>query len=405
MNPNPDSNPNPCAPAPAKSASVAAFWQGVQWRVVGGAAGILLALALAGTPKMAVLLVCGALLGLTLANGTLGFTSAYRAFLLRRETRSLHAQLLMLAVATLLFAPVLAQGSVFGHPVSGALAPLGLQVVIGAFLFGIGMQVGDGCGSGTLNKAGAGVVRNVVALLAFCAGCFVASLHMHVWATMPTLSLRSLAQPLGFPLAVAVQLAFIGLLALGLRRWAGRQPVLKPASGGFGRRLLAGPWTLAIAALAFAVLNFVVLLTAGHPWAITWGFTLWAAKVAMLFGWDPASAPFWTGAFQQQALQKGVLGDITSLMDLGVMLGALFATGMAGKFAPSLRLPLKAYVAAILGGLLMGYGARVSYGCNIGAFFSGIASLSLHGWVWIVFAIAGSVIGIRLRPRFGLSNS
>lgn len=397
-------NPNPCAPAMARPQSRAPFWRAVQWPVVGAALGMLLAMAFAGTPKMAVLLVCGALLGLTLANGTLGFTSAYRAFLLRRETRSLHAQLLMLAVATLLFAPVLAQGSIFGHRVSGALAPLGLSVVIGSFLFGIGMQIGDGCGSGTLNKAGAGVVRNLVALLAFCVGCFLASLHMHLWAAMPTLSVRSLAQPLGFPLAVAVQLGLIGLLALGLRRWAGRQPALKPVSGGFWQRLLAGPWTLAIAALAFALLNFGVLLTAGHPWAITWGFTLWAAKLAMLLGWDPASVPFWTGAFQQQALSGRVIDDVTSLMDFGVMLGALFATGMAGKFAPSLRLPLKAYAAAILGGLLMGYGARVSYGCNIGAFFSGIASLSLHGWVWIVFAIAGSVMGIRLRPWFGLSN-
>lgn len=397
---------NPCAPAmAASSGNPVPFWRKVQWPVVAAALTVLCALGLAGSPKMAVLLVCGALFGLTLANGTLGFTSAYRAFLLRRETRSLHAQLLMLAVATLLFAPVLAQGSIFGRPVSGALAPLGLQVVIGSFLFGIGMQLGDGCGSGTLNKAGAGVVRNLVALLAFCVGCFAASLHMHVWAAMPTLSLRSLAQPLGFPLAVAVQLGFIALLALGLRRWAGRQPPPRPVSGSFWQRLLAGPWTLGIAALAFAVLNFIVLLTAGHPWAITWGFTLWAAKVAVLLGWDPSSAPFWTGAFQQQALRKGVLGDVTSLMDFGVMLGALFATGMAGKFAPRFTLPPKAWLAAILGGLLMGYGARVSYGCNIGAFFSGIASLSLHGWVWIVFAIVGSVIGIRLRPRFGLSNS
>jgi hypothetical protein len=34
--------------------------------------------------------------------------------------------------------------------------------------------------------------------------------------------------------------------------------------------------------------------------------------------------------------------------------------------------------------------------------FSGIASGSLHGWLWFAAAFAGSLIGIRLRPRFGL---
>ena len=50
----------------------------------------------------------------------------------------------------------------------------------------------------------------------------------------------------------------------------------------------------------------------------------------------------------------------------------------------------------------MGYGVP-AYGCNIGAYFSGIASGSLHGWVWLVAAFVGSIIGTQLRPLFGLS--
>jgi uncharacterized protein len=81
----------------------------------------------------------------------------------------------------------------------------------------------------------------------------------------------------------------------------------------------------------------------------------------------------------------------TSVMDFGIILGALLAAGVAGKFA------------AVLGGLLLGYGARLAYGCNIGAYFSGIASSSLHGWLWLVAAFLGSILGTRLRPWFGLS--
>ncbi|MDP5009120.1 MAG: YeeE/YedE thiosulfate transporter family protein, partial [Glaciimonas sp.] len=49
--------------------------------------------------------------------------------------------------------------------------------------------------------------------------------------------------------------------------------------------------------------------------------------------------------------------------------------------------------------------ARLSYGCNIGAYFSGIASSSLHGWVWFVLALIGSYVGIWARPWFGLSKN
>jgi hypothetical protein len=47
-------------------------------------------------------------------------------------------------------------------------------------------------------------------------------------------------------------------------------------------------------------------------------------------------------------------------------------------------------------------GARIAFGCNIGAFFSGVASTSLHGWLWIAAALPGTWLGARLRPAFGL---
>ncbi len=89
-------------------------------------------------------------------------------------------------------------------------------------------------------------------------------------------------------------------------------------------------------------------------------------------------------------------------MNFGIILGALLAAGMAGKFAPSFKLPMRSLVAAVIGGLLLGYGARIAYGCNIGAYFGGIASTSMHGWLWFVAAFVGSTLGTRLRPVFGL---
>lgn len=52
----------------------------------------------------------------------------------------------------------------------------------------------------------------------------------------------------------------------------------------------------------------------------------------------------------------------------------------------------------------MGYGARLAFGCNIGAYFGGIASFSLHGWVWMVMAMLGTGVALFIRPLFGLNN-
>jgi len=116
------------------------------------------------------------------------------------------------------------------------------------------------------------------------------------------------------------------------------------------------------------------------------------------------SWPYWAAPAQAAVLNASVLSDATTVMNVGIILGALLASLLAGRFAPVWRISGRSLAAAVVGGLLLGYGARVGYGCNIGAYFSGIASGSLHGWLWLPAAFAGNILGTRLRPFFGLSN-
>jgi uncharacterized protein len=354
--------------------------------------------------RQATLLLIGALIGVTLYHAAFGFTAHYRRMWLYRDVAGVRAQLLMLALATLLFAPVLAAGSVFGHGVVGAIAPAGWQVAIGAFMFGIGMQLASGCGSGTLYAIGGGSVRLLFTLVAFIAGSFWASLHMTWWQRLPALPALALGEELGWVLGVVLQLAVFAVLWVVVSFWGRPSPPRQQRGARDWRMLIHGPWPLFAGAVALAVLNLVTLLVAGHPWTITWAFTLWGAKVATLLGWQPMSNAFWGGGFQQAALHASVLDDTVSLMDIGVVLGALCAAALAGRFAPRLGRPTRPLAAAVIGGLAMGYGARIAFGCNIGAFFSGVASTSLHGWLWIAAALPGTWIGVRLRPYFDLSE-
>jgi hypothetical protein len=86
-------------------------------------------------------------------------------------------------------------------------------------------------------------------------------------------------------------------------------------------------------------------------------------------------------------------------MDIGLVLGALLGAGLAGRFAPGWRIAPPVVAASLVGGLLLGYGARIAFGCNIGALVSGIASTSLHGWLWAVGALIGTPLGVHLRSR------
>ena len=167
-----------------------------------------------------VLWLLGLLLGLTLYHASFGFSSAYRRMFTARDMRGVQAQLLLLALTTLLFAPLLAQGSALGQVVGGAWAPLSVSVVAGAFLFGVGMQLAGGCGSGTLYTAGGGNLRMLVVLAAACAGSFWASLHMGWWQQLPAHEAVVLADTLGWQTALAAQIIFMGLLALVVQYFA-----------------------------------------------------------------------------------------------------------------------------------------------------------------------------------------
>jgi uncharacterized membrane protein YedE/YeeE len=355
--------------------------------------------------RLSALFVVGALLGLALYHAAFGFTSAWRVFIADGRGAGLRAQMIMLAVGVALFFPALSAGTLFGNPVTGLVSPAGTSVIVGAFIFGIGMQLGGGCASGTLYTVGGGSTRMIVTLIMFIVGSVIGTAHMPFWSSLPQLKPVSLITTLGLAPALALNWIVFALIAaitvVVEKRRHGRlvAPQLKP---GRAATWLHGPWPLVAGAIALVVLNFATLALAGRPWGVTSAFALWGAKAAGAIGIDTASWAFWSTKANAAALAAPVSHDVTSVMDIGIVLGAMLAAALAGRYAPVWRLPLRSFIAAVVGGLLLGYGARLAYGCNIGAYFSGILSGSLHGWLWLVAAFFGNVIGTRLRPLFGL---
>jgi uncharacterized membrane protein YedE/YeeE len=341
-------------------------------------------------------------LGITLMHAAFGFSGSWRVFIRERDGRGVRAQLLLLGLTSILFFPLL--GQVFPSlQVSSALAPVGTSVIVGAFLFGIGMQLGGGCGSGTLYTMGQGQVDMLITLTFFIIGATMGSAHLHWWLSLPGYESLSVIEHFGWWQALLLQLILLAILyalvrSIDIRRNGKLNSIeWKLPSGNFMQGLIHGQWPLLWGVIGLAVLNFMTLIVAGHPWSITYAFGLWGAKLWSVVGGDPGSWAYWSSGYPAQSLNSSVLADTTSVMDFGIILGALLAAALAGKFAPAMKLSRTRIFTAVVGGLLLGYGARLSFGCNIGALVGGISSGSLHGWLWLVAGFCGGIAGVYVR--------
>ena len=354
------------------------------------ATAILIALVLLdGQPWSAALILGGFGLGIAFLKAEFSYTASWRRFLTRGEAGGLIGGLIVIAVAALIVVPVAALAPHFG----GAIAPLGASLLIGAFTFGIGMQLANGCGSGTLYTVGGGSGRMLVALLFFVIGSVFGSLLLPSFLQLggidPILASDYLGPWGGLAATLAsIALAAAVIVAVARRRGANFMPSRNYVLGG----------------IAIGLLCVAVFLAGGHPWSVTFGYTVWGAKAASALGFDLSHAAFWQWPGPKHALSESVLSDTSSLTDFGMLFGAMAAAAASKPFAATAWPPVKSLLAAAIGGLLMGWGARLGFGCNIGAFVGGVASGSLHGWVWFAAALPGCLIGIRLRPLFGLSR-
>jgi len=348
-------------------------------------------------------------MGVALYHAAFGFTSGWREFVTDGRGAGIRAQAITFAIAAILILPVLDAGQIFGHGVVPAAAPIGIAMLLGAFVFGFGMQLGGGCASGTLYTVGGGSTRMIITLIFFMGGSVLGSAHLPWWFTTWRLKHQTILQEFGLGPTLVITLVLLFVIAwitvlVEKKRYGsldhGNHDNYKATS--IFTKLTRGPWPLLWGGAVLALGNFAVMAKTGHTWSISFGYTLWGAKALGVVGIDLSQTEFWTWGYPSRALKGSLFAEDTSAMNFGILFGAALAAGLAGKFGSVVKIPLRSVLAAAIGGLLMGYGARLASGCNVGALFSGIASGSFHGWGWLIAGFVGSYIGIKTRPVFGL---
>ncbi|MDA8229489.1 MAG: YeeE/YedE thiosulfate transporter family protein [Desulfitobacterium hafniense] len=154
--------------------------------------------------------------------------------------------------------------------------------------------------------------------------------------------------------------------------------------------IVNGPWPYWVGAIVLAFLNVLVFIVNKTPWGVTRNLEAWAEWLGLKLGLPVTN--FYT--------LSDLLSAYGTYTNLGVIFGAFLATLAASqaRFRPIRS--KKFFYSALIGGFLMGYGARIASGCNVGGMLNGIASGSLTGWVFAIFILLGTWIGSKILLKY-----
>lgn len=301
------------------------------------------------------LLIAGVLSGFVFQRSRLCFVSALRDMYLFRALRMTRAMLLLFLLTVTGGAILQAQR---GWTAEGIPGPTPLAALVGGALFAVGMVLAGSCLAGAFWRLGEGQLSQLAILAGALAG---------TWLYVQFPLLRAQAEQRTFNAWIAVGGLLLGLLAV--TAWERRQPregEELPSPPRLGR--LRAPWAPELGAVVMAALLVAYMALTGTGWGVSRVFLLTDRSAAAFAG--------------------GLL--------IGGFLGARFGREFRVR-GPGGRAPV---LIRLAGGVLMGYGARVGWGCTIGAVMTGMVNLSPHPWYWVLGAVVGSWVGAQLLRRF-----
>lgn len=178
----------------------------------------------------AVCLGVGTVIGIILRYSRFCFTAAFRDPFISRNTRMLRGIILAMIVSTIGFA--LIQSS-YNHYkgvnyelIPGAVSSVGIHVMIGAFIFGIGMVLAGGCASGVLMRIGEGHALHWVVLIGFIIGTLLGAKNYSFWFNLFIKDAKTIyfSEYLDLKYVVLIQIIVLALL-YKLALWYENRPL------------------------------------------------------------------------------------------------------------------------------------------------------------------------------------
>lgn len=188
------------------------------------------------------------------------------------------------------------------------------------------------------------------------------------------------------------------LITLKLEMENGKYILRKVSNMKVIKHSMEKPWSYISGGIILALLNFFLLISTGLPWKITSGFLYFGAGILEKLNFNPR-AWYYFSVYGNDAPVSFFLNRYT-VINISVILGALIAALLSTEFKFKPIKTKKQLVFGFIGGILMGFGSRLSFGCNIGSFFSAIPAFSFHGWLYAIFMFVGAYIGSKILLKY-----
>lgn len=321
-------------------------------------------------------LICGALLGFVMQRGRFCLTGGFRDMYIAKDNRMFYALLIAIAVQSV-GVYTLIQLDIIEF--SAGTFPW-IAVIVGSFIFGIGIVLAGGCATGTWYRAGEGLLGSWIALF----GYMLMSAIMKSGPLLPVnnsiqsvqYSNNSIAKTTGLPvwIFIAVFVAIvIGILIKERRKPKVIIPTMKPKRTGLAHLLFEKRWH-----------PFFTALLVGLIAILAWPLSEATGRMAGLGITTPSA----------NIIQFLVNGDQAILnwgvfLVIGIFLGSFIAAKASREFR--FRMPdAKTGITSFIGGITMGFGASLAGGCSIGNGLVMTAMMTWQGWVALLFMILGT---------------
>ncbi len=328
-------------------------------------------------------LIIGAALGFVLQRGRFCMNSAYREVLFGDYT--LFRAYLLAVVVTMIGANLIEDLGWLRHvDENGRVVIDGLRRqafvpwanIIGGYLFGMGIVLAGGCGSGILYRIGEGNLAYVVAVFGFFFG--IAATEFGALRPLYDM-LLSYRWPRAGPPPTLYSL-------LGVNKWI----VIAAISAAYLFIVFRGkPALRAKKGFSWFVAGFLVGIIAVAAW---WTSEHFGGKARGLSFAGPVRELFFTVVFGNYlnnpsaavpAESRDVLGmtfSWSAIYVVAVPAGAYLSARLLHEFGLKVP-PPRDLLRVLFGGFMMGIGAEIGGGCNIGHGITGVSTLAVSSWV------------------------
>lgn len=313
---------------------------------------------------------CGQISGFCLQRGLAEFWSG-------RHGYKLHSFAMALAVA-LIGTDVLAATGAVDLSQSLYLMPSysWLLLPLGGLMFGYGMSLANGCGARALVLLGQGNLRSLVVLLCLGIAAYMTLTGilapLRLWlGSLTAVTPGAVSVPAGLPRSVVVWLAAAMLLGFALRKRESGRRTSDLISGVVVGLLIVAGWMVTgwLGADDFDPTP-VTSLTFVAPIGDTIQYAMIATGMSLRFG---------------------------VAVVLGVVLGSFIASLWRKQCCLEGFDTTRSMPRYIVGGLLMGVGGALAFGCSIGQGLTGLSTLSYSSLIASLAIVAGARLNFKGR--------